>query len=231
MRRADRLFQIVQMLRMRRVTTAALLAERLEVSRRTIYRDIRDLIAGGVPVEGEAGVGYVLARTFDLPPLMFTEDELEAIVLGARVVMSWADPELARSADQALGKIELVIPERLKRKLQHLALFSPNLQRSAPVQGRGAELTLMRKAVRDRRKLRFSYQRADGCESLRTVRPVSLSFFPPVWLLSAWCELRGDFRSFRTDRITSIELGSETFRDEPGKTLQDFLKQVTGDEA
>jgi predicted DNA-binding transcriptional regulator YafY len=135
------------------------------------------------------------------------------------------------AADQALGKIELVIPERLKRKLQHLALFSPNLQRSAPVQGRGAELTLMRKAVRDRRKLRFSYQRADGCESLRTVRPVSLSFFPPVWLLSAWCELRGDFRSFRTDRITSIELGSETFRDEPGKTLQDFLKQVTGDEA
>src|SRR5437899_1479879 len=110
MRRADRLFQIVQRLRRRGVTTAAQLAQALEVSERTVYRDVRDLQLSGVPILGEAGVGYALPRGFDLPPLMFTEEELEALVVGARMVQAWGDQKLARAAEDALSKIETVVP-------------------------------------------------------------------------------------------------------------------------
>ena len=156
MRRADRLFEIIQLLRRKPTVTARDLSDALEVSERTIYRDIRDLIASGVPIQGEAGIGYVLKSGFDLPPLMFKESEIEALVLGARIVESWADEELADSA---------------------------------------------------------------------TVRPRSLAYVGPVWLLAAWCELREDFRTFRLDRIENFAVLEERFRPERGKTLHDFLKR------
>src|SRR5947209_20043905 len=125
MRRADRLFRIVQRLRRRGATTARQLADALEVSERTVYRDIRDLTTSGVPIQGEAGVGYALDRSFDLPPLMFDETEIEALVLGARIVKAWADPQLAGAAEEALRKIESILPPRLRERLSEAALFAP----------------------------------------------------------------------------------------------------------
>ncbi len=227
MRRADRLFQIIQILRRRRITTALCLAEKLEVSERTIYRDMSDLISSGVPIEGEAGVGYALPRGFDLPPLMFTDDEIEALVLGARIVRSWADPGLVKAAGEVLAKVEIVLPDRLKEKLKESTLFSLNFD----PQGETAEnLALCRLAIRDRRKLRFAYEREDGQGSNRTTRPLCLAFVAPVWLLSAWCELRSDFRTFRVDRISHLSVLDVTFNDEKGKSLDDFLRRVAADQ-
>jgi len=223
MRRADRLFQIIQILRRRRISTAACLAEKLEGSERTIYRDMSDLICSGVPIAGEAGVGYALPRGFDLPPLMFTDDEIEALVLGARIVRSWADPELVKAAGEALAKVEMVLPDRLKAKLKESALFSLNFN----PQGETVEnLALCRLAIRDRRMVRFTYEREDGRGSNRTTRPLCLAFVAPVWLLSAWCELRDDFRTFRVDRVSHLSVLDATFDDEKGKSLDDFLGQV-----
>jgi len=225
MRRADRLFAIVQLLRRRRLTTAAMLADRFEVSERTIYRDIQDLVCSGVPIIGEAGLGYQL-RGYDLPPLMFTEEEIEAVVLGARVVRRWADPALQRAADEALDKIETVLPDRLRQRVKQSALFALNFQPDD--QGIGA-LGPLRQAVREHRKIRLAYRRADGQPSSRIVRPLCLAFIPPLWMLSAWCELRADFRNFRLDRIVELEVLDETFADEPGRSLDDFLRFVSAD--
>jgi predicted DNA-binding transcriptional regulator YafY len=223
MRRADRLFQIIQLLRSDRVTTAARLAERLEVSERTVYRDIRDLVASGVPIEGEAGVGYLMGRGFELPPLMFTGEEIEALVLGARFVESWADPGLVKAADSALAKVEAVLTDRLKSRLQESALYSIRYDSSeASAEG----LAWLRHAVREKRKVRFAYVREDGERSERTVRPLCLAFMAPTWMLSAWCEHRAAFRTFRVDRMESLDLLEETFPDEPGRRLEDFLRMM-----
>ncbi len=223
MRRADRLFQIVQILRTRRLTTARHLAEELEVSERTIYRDISDLLCSGVPVRGEAGVGYALDKGFDLPPLMFTRDEIEALVLGARVVRSWADSGLAKAATNALSKIETVLPKKLKGRMEKLPLYALNFTPDEDVTQRLAPL---RGAVRDKRKVELGYADAKGAVTRRIVRPLCLSFFAPVWMLSAYCELRAEFRNFRLDRMKHVTLTDENFVDEPGKTLDDFLREV-----
>jgi len=223
MRRADRLFQLVQILRRRRVVTAARLAERLEVSERTIYRDIRDLVRSGVPIQGEAGVGYALPRGFDLPPLMFTEDEVEALVLGARIVRSWGDPALGRAAQDVLDKVETVLPPRLKDRIDGSVLYAINF---SPAPGVADALALLRRGIDERRKVQLAYVDARGDSSQRVVRPVCLAFVAPLWMLSAWCELRGDFRNFRLDRIDDLALLDERFVDEPGKTVQDFLRRI-----
>ena len=224
MRRADRLFQIIQILRRRRVTTAAALAEELEVSLRTIYRDIRDLMVSGVPIEGEAGVGYALPKGFDLPPLMFTREEIEALVLGARIVQSQGDAALRRAAEDVLAKVETVLPDDLKQRMKNIPLFVLNFARRDDIADRLGQL---RKAVENRDKVAFTYTRKDGEETVRTVCPLSLAYVAPHWLLTGWCELREDFRSFRLDRIEDLALRGETFEDMPGRTLKDFLKQVT----
>jgi len=167
-RRADRLFHIIQLLRGKRVVTATELAQDLEVSLRTIYRDVRDLIASGVPIEGEAGVGYMLPRGFDLPPLMFDEDEIEALVLGARMVQAWGDSALAKRAQSVLSKVESVLPERLKPRLERVALFVP----PEVSQEHAERLAPLRRAVNERRKVQFTYTDAAGQSSTRTVRPV-----------------------------------------------------------
>jgi predicted DNA-binding transcriptional regulator YafY len=227
-RRADRLFRLIQRLRRTRgVTTAAQLAAALEVSERTVYRDVRDLILSGVPVKGEAGVGYALDRSFDLPPLMFDEQELEALVLGARVAAAWADPRLAAAAQEALQKIEAVLPPPLRERLLDTALVVPDFHVGPKVT---AGLQELREAIRERRKLLLRYLDKDGSTSARQVRPLGLSFWGKSWTLIAWCELREDFRSFRTDRIAKLRVTRRRFEAEPGRTLKDFIVKVEAEE-
>jgi predicted DNA-binding transcriptional regulator YafY len=221
MRRADRLFQIVNVLRRRRTaTTAAHLAERLGVSERTVYRDIRDLILAGTPIDGEAGVGYRIRPGYDLPPLMFDRDEIQALVLGARIVRQFGDPALARASDAILGKVAAIVPKDLAPLVAGTRLFVP----STIGAGRSADaLTLAREALLARRKLELSYATTEGATTTRTVRPLGIFFWGRTWTLAAWCELRQDFRNFRLDRIARSTMLDETFEDETGKALRDML--------
>jgi predicted DNA-binding transcriptional regulator YafY len=200
--------------------TARQLATVLEVSERTIYRDIRDLAASGVPIEGEAGVGYVLQRGYDLPPLMFTEEEIEALVLGARIIESWADPALAKAAGDVVAKVEAVLPENLRDHVSRTPLSAPSDHRAAPLE---VDAGAIRAALRSRNKLHFHYCNAEGRASERVVRPLAMAFYGPVWLLIAWCELRVDFRAFRLDRMKQMTVLAERFAEERGKTLHDFV--------
>ena len=225
MRRADRLFQIVQLLRGRPVVKAAELAEELEVSLRTIYRDVSDLIAAGVPIDGEAGVGYALPRGFDLPPLMFDEHEIEALVLGARMVETYGDPALAKRARSVLAKVETVLPDRLKPRLAKVALYTPV---EVPSE-HAAKLEPLRRGANEQRKVRFDYVDASGRSSARTIRPVCMTFWGTTWLATGWCELRQAFRSFRPDRMGDVELLEETFENEEGKDLAAFFRRVSAE--
>ena len=222
MRRADRLFEIIQILRRRKLARARDMAERLEVSERTVYRDIRDLMASGVPIEGEAGVGYILRGGYDLPPIMFDEEEIEALVLGARIVESWADPKLAQAAGQVIAKVESVLPERLRKHMDETALLAPLDHYAEPL---SVDPTALRTAIRACRKVAFSYCDREGVATRRTVRPLALAFYGPVWLLASWCELRQDFRAFRLDRMAELAVTDQVFAAEPGKTMADYLKR------
>jgi predicted DNA-binding transcriptional regulator YafY len=223
MRRADRLFRLVQLLRRRKLTTATKLAEELEVSDRTVYRDVADLISSGVPIRGEAGVGYALERGFDLPPLMFTEDELEALVLGVRVVESWADATLAQAAREVVQKVEAVLPERLQDRVAKAALFAPGFH--VPAES-ARELGTLRRAIRERRKAQLAYVDRNQAATERNIRPLGLFFWGHSWTVAAWCELRQGFRGFRLDRMQKLQLSDEKFEDEPGRTLADFFDEV-----
>lgn len=223
MRRADRLFRIVQRLRRRGATTARQLADALEVSERTVYRDIRDLLVSGVPIQGEAGVGYALDRSFELPPLMFDEEEIEALVLGARIVRAWADPKLARAAEEGLQKIENVLPPRLKAKLLESALLAPDFHFDDRFR---SGLEDLRRAIREQRKARFHYVDKAQVGSERTVHPLGLAYWGQTWTLTAWCEMRNGFRTFRLDRIERLQLTDEKFEPAPGQTLADFLARM-----
>lgn len=223
MRRADRLFQLIEHLRGRRTLTARQLAERLHVSERTVYRDVGDLIASGVPIEGEAGIGYQLRRGFDLPPIMFDRDELEALVLGARLVKALGGNALAQSAELALDKIEAVLPAARRNEMALPRLYAPRFAIDAR---RTESLDTIRRAINDHRVLRIDYVREDGAASSRALRPLALYYWPPHWLLAAWCELRQDFRNFRTDRIQGVTVTDTPFADEPGKTFEDFLRSI-----
>ncbi len=223
MRRADRLFRLVQLLRLRRSATGQQLADELGVSLRTVYRDIRDLEYSGVPIRGEAGVGYRLDRGFELPPLTFSEAELESLVLGARMVATWADPELADAVRSAMTKVEAVLPEGLRRVVLDSALFAPDFPRT---QEMSRDVDLMRRAIGERRLLAFAYTRADGDRSERNVRPLGLYFWGSKWTLAAWCELRGDYRSFRPDRMREVTVLDRRFDPEDGIDLAGFLERV-----
>ena len=219
MRRADRLFQIVQFLRARQLITAEQLADELRVSKRTVYRDIQDLQKSGVPIRGEAGVGYCLERGYELPPMTFNTSELEALVAGARVVEAWGDPALAEAARAALHKIEAVLPRPLRQHLTQTAIYAPRGSWNDLASGGLAEL---RSALTHRRKVRMLYARPDGQDSERVVLPVGLFFWGRTWSLAAWCELRGGWRNFRLDRVKSLEVLSEGFAESDGITLDAF---------
>lgn len=223
MRRADRLFQIVQLIRGRRLTTADYLAQRLEVSMRTVYRDIAALAEQGVPIEGEAGVGYRMRAGFDLPPLMFSKQEAQALVASVRLAESRLDAALARQAENALSKILAVLPLDARAAAESLPVFAPLPALDAAT---SAHLTALREATEGKSKLKMGYLDLGGVHTERVVRPLACIFWGPVWTLAAWCELREDFRSFRVDRIETLQVLSQRFRDEPGKSLADMQRQL-----
>jgi predicted DNA-binding transcriptional regulator YafY len=223
MRRADRLFQIVQTIRGRRLTTAAHLAGRLEVSERTVYRDIADLQAQGVPIEGEAGVGYRLGKGFDLPPLMFTTEEAQALVAAVRVAQTWLDPALAAASADALSRVMSVLPSAERAAAESLLVIVPNFGLEPGTQ---RVLQQLREAAQTKHLAQITYLDAADKRSQRTVRPLGVFYWGAVWTLGAWCESRDDFRSFRVDRIEMLDVLQAQFADEPGRTLADLLRSV-----
>ncbi len=223
MRRADRLFRILQLVRGRRLSTAAWLAEKLEVSERTVYRDVAALQAQGVPLDGEAGVGYRLRADFELPPLMFSHDEARALVAAVRIAQSRLDPRLAEAAETAMGKILSVLPSSARAAAESVAVFAPAVG-SDP---RSLErLETIREAIESRRKLRLDYVDVKEVASTRVIRPLGCFYWGAVWTLAGWCEKREDFRTFRIDRIRRLEMRDEVFRDEPGRGLADLMRQI-----
>ena len=223
MRRADRLFRIVQHLRGRRLTTAAFLADRLGVSRRTVYRDVRDLSLSGVPIEGEAGVGYRLKSGFDVPPLMFTLNEIEALAVGARMVEAWGGPVLAESARTAIEKIVAALPADRRLAVEQTRLYAPGFHVDAKAM---QQLEAVRAAIGARRVLRLDYRDAGNKPSAREVWPLALYFWGGAWTIGAWCESRDDFRNFRVDRIAALEALARRYPDQPGRRLADFLRAM-----
>ncbi len=228
MRRADRLFRIVQLLRSGRLQTARNLAEKLQVSHRTIYRDVQDLQLSGVPITGEAGVGYTLRRDFDIPPLMFDREEIAALVLGARMVEAWGGTELMEAANRALRKIEAVLPPNLRENIDDVLLYAPGLRAPAEVR---RKLDQLHAAAQQRHVVLVAYAREDGQPSVRRLHPLALYFWGGVWTLAAWCELRKDFRTFRVDRVQHADVLAEEFTPTAGRTLADYLKRARTGEA
>lgn len=225
MRRADRLFQIIQVLRRtRRPVTADAIAAELETSKRTIYRDIADLIGQRVPIRGEAGIGYVLEGGFDLPPLMLTPDEIEAAVLGAQWVARRGDPNLARAAGDLIAKIGAAVPERLRP-----FVFEP-VGRAVPaaaMQKDNLDMALVRSQIHNGRKLAIGYRDEKGAESRRTIWPIAIGYLETVRHVVGWCELRRDFRSFRTDRIGEAEFLDDRYPERPAALRAKWLKTLT----
>ena len=209
MRRVERLFQILQVLRSKRgPVTGRALAEELEISLRTLYRDMAELIAQRVPIRGEAGTGYVLGAGYDMPPLMLTPDELEAAVLGAAWVARRGDPALARGARDLIAKITQSIPPLLRPILLDAGLRPMSLR---PVVTESFDVADLRGAIRDRRKVAIAYQDAVQRDSTRTLWPIFIAYMEEVRILAAWCETKADFRHFRTDRIRSLHVLDERY--------------------
>lgn len=221
MRRADRLFQILQYLRGGRLTTAAQLAEKLEVTPRTIYRDVAHLIGSGVPIEGEAGVGYLMRDGYDLPPLMFTSEEIVALVSGARLLQTWGGTKMAAAAQEAMVKIDAVLPEEARRQIGQVNVHVMD-DGSAPGQWRDF-LDRVEAASEAHIRLRMTYADEAGNLTERTVRPLGVWFWGRVWTAVCWCELREGFRMFRLDRISTLtEL--DRFRSVKEQTLKAFFE-------
>ncbi len=209
MSRAQRLLDLIQVLRRHRhPVSGATLAEATGVSLRTLYRDIELLKAEGAHIDGEAGVGYVLRPGFMLPPLMFSEEEIEALVLGSRWVHQRADRALADAAANVLAKIGAVLPKDLRDTLDESGLL---IGPGDPIAAGDAQLPKIRQAIRTERKIGLSYRDNNGADSKRTIWPFALSFFEKVRVVVAWCELREDFRHFRTDRIVVLNMTEKRY--------------------
>ncbi len=209
MPRSDRLLELIQFLRTHRhPVTGAQLADEFGVSLRTVYRDIQGLIAKGAPIDGEPGIGYVLRPGFTMPPLMFSTDEIEAIVLGSRMVARSADAKLTRAAHHAVAKIAAVLPGNRGAEIDVSGLLAGAIK--AATQDR-VDLAPIRSAIRMERKMSITYYDETGAQTDRTIWPISLTFCATVRLLAAWCELRGGYRTFRTDRISSVVDGAERY--------------------
>jgi len=219
MRRTDRLFDLIQILRDGRLHRAGEMAERLGVSVRTIWRDMATLMASGLPVEGERGVGYILRAPITLPPMILTGAELEALRLGVRLVAEGSDPALARAARMLATKIASVTPAPADGEEDALFAFTGQEAKRAT-----AHLPLMRKAVRAQERLTITYIDHEGHETHRDIRPLALELWGRVWTLAAWCEARGDFRAFRVDRIVALAETGETFPTEAGRGLEDWQR-------
>lgn len=220
MRRSDRLFDIIQRLRTASgPVTAAALAADLEVTPRTVYRDIATLQARRVPIEGAAGVGYLLRRGFDLPPLMFTVDEVEAIAVGARMVRRLRDPKLQEAAESVLAKVTVVVPDALRASLAASPVF---VSEGDTVAATGVDMAELRAAIRDSRKLHIAYADESGRRTHRTIWPIAMAYYVDVTLVGAWCELRADYRNFRVERIQSSKVLDEHFDQENGRLFREW---------
>ncbi|MEP1198581.1 helix-turn-helix transcriptional regulator [Tateyamaria sp.] len=219
MRRTDRLFDIIQILRDGKLHTAQGIAEACEVSVRTIYRDMDTLVASGVPVQGERGVGYMITEAISLPPLTLTVEELEALNLGMAIVAEAADETLKAAAQTLADKIDAVLPERTVADADKWKFAVYPFADAV----RGfAQMPTLRAAIRARQKLRLTYHSKGDRITTRTIRPLHMEYWGRVWTLTAWCEKRNDFRVFRVDLIQSAEALPEMFVDEPGKRLSDY---------
>ena len=223
MRRADRLFLLIHALRGRRsAITAQRLAQELGVSLRTVYRDVADLQRSGVPIEGEAGVGYLLRKGSDIPPLMFTPDELEALVVGTRFVRAFGGNRLGREAAAALLKIEAVLPPELRERSDRTRIFAPEVDR---LENSGL-IDDLHAAVTASLVLRMNYRDNDARATAREIEPLCLAFWGGSWTLGAWCRLRGDFRNFRPDRIVDFAPTGETFVETRERGLNAYMKAM-----
>jgi predicted DNA-binding transcriptional regulator YafY len=209
MSRAERLLELMQVLRRhRRPVSGAQLARQLGISLRTLYRDVGSLQSQGAHIDGEPGMGYVLRPGFMLPPLMFSEEEIEALVLGSRWVADRADHELAAAARNVLAKVGAVLPADLRHQMDSAALL---VGPGAPIAAGDAELPKIRRAIRAQRKVEISYRDTQGKETRRIIWPFALGFFDRVRVIAAWCELRRDLRHFRTDRIVALEVSKASY--------------------
>lgn len=224
MRRADRLFDIIQNLRVApRPVTARMLAARLEVTERTIYRDIATLQARRVPIEGAAGIGYVLRRGFDLPPLMFTVDEIEAIALGARMVRRVRDAALAQAAEKVLEKLATALPDSLRQGMVAPPFWVSEGSAAVP---EGIDLAALRRAIREQRKLRLDYADAEGRRTERIVWPIAMAYYVDATLLGAWCELRADYRHFRVERVLASTVLEARFTAPPEALRREWFLRL-----
>ena len=222
MRRADRLFQLVQLIRGRRLSTAQWLAQRLEVSERTVYRDIAQLQHQGVPIEGEAGVGYRLGKGFDMPPLIFTTQEAQALVVMTRLAQQWLDPALAQASEMALSRVLSVLGPAQRSAAQQTPVYSPPWGLTVQQQ---THMQLWREATQAAHKLAMAYRDGQERDSQRIVWPLGCFYWGKVWTLAAWCEKRQDFRSFRLDRVQALRSLDENFVLQEGQRLIDFLRR------
>lgn len=218
MSRSERLLALLQLLRGHRYAiTGTELAQQLGISLRTLYRDIATLQAQGAQIEGEAGIGYVLRPGFTLPPLMFSEEELDALVLGSRWVAEHADSALSTGARSALAKIEAVLPAEYRQQLQANALLIGSYRTTE-----STDETQLRSAIRQQRKVTLGYRDLKEALSERTVWPFALGYFDKVRVLMAWCELRQDFRHFRVDRIDHLQLEASPYPRSPALLLKEW---------
>ncbi|HAF45675.1 MAG TPA: YafY family transcriptional regulator [Gallionellaceae bacterium] len=224
MRKSERLFQLVTLLQGRRtVMTGQALADALGVAVRTVYRDIQALILSGVPIDGEAGVGYRLRKGFDLPPLMFEMDEVTALLAGNRMVQAWTDPELAEAARRAEAKILAVLTPAMLNEISRLPYRVP-IYSNPERETHG----LLRKACELRLKVKIAYRDMKEQESERTLWPLGMVGWGDHWTLLAWCELRDEYRNFRFDRIQHIECLPEHFPHHPERNLEHYLTKIVG---
>lgn len=221
MRRADRLIKITHFLRQkRRAVTAKQIAEAFDICTRTVYRDIQCLMDSHVPITGEAGVGYMIDKQYYLPPITFDADELEAIGLGISMVRQWTDDKFANKAQSAFEKTQAVLPAQLQGELQQITTYAVPTRSPVPWTVSFSEL---RECIRTRHKIIITYTDEGKQQTIRTLRPLALFFFNPVWLLSSWCEKRQDFRNFRLDRIKSLKICDEIFDDDQDKNLVAYM--------
>lgn len=218
MRRAERLFRVVNELRGRGVCRAVDLAACLEISVRTVYRDIAHLQASGLPIEGEAGVGYLLRPGFDLPAMTFTFEQIDALAMGLSFVEAAGDPSLSRAAAEVRAKLQACLPQSDQRTLENAPMFASRRDGHAM-----PHTKIVRRAIREARVLQLEYRDEDGHRSSRRVRPLAVWAFTEGWLFAGWCELRNDFRAFRIDRISAIEETGDRFADDPAQNLQAYL--------
>lgn len=220
MSRSERLLALLQLLRThRRPVSGTILAQQLGISIRTLYRDIASLQAQGADIEGEAGLGYILRPGFTLPPIMFNQEEIEALVLGARWVADRGDAELGTAARNVLAKVAAVMPDDSRIALETVNLLvGPGGSGTVDVM----DIAPLRGAIRTERKIRILYKDAAGLPTERLIWPFALTFFEQVRVVLAWCEMRQDFRHFRTDRIANMNVEDERYPKRRSALLRDW---------